>query len=296
MQRKLFFWASVAYSILFVSAFIALTTIYIKERLANDSSGNLVILIFAMVVLNIIIIAVQILLGFSFFEDTDIETTDAKQFLILSFITLNFVSIIWNSLNINWRWKKIRIQKFKVIDITFMGMIVAMFIILDYLMGFVQLPAYTSLSLKFLPLFFMAYSSDFFKTSLVCMICGVISWFMPGNLDAGMPGAFMFDYFLPIMAISGCCFLRPVKTTSKILDFTSWFIFVTVPTILIYLFRVIAGVLFYGAYVWENYSIWIYSLALNAINTTVDYVLFLITVPSMCKTLKYIVNRLNQNH
>ncbi|WP_027063473.1 energy-coupled thiamine transporter ThiT [Mesoplasma seiffertii] len=295
MQKKIFFWASVLYSILFVSAFVALTTIYIKERSVNDSSGNLIILTFAMVVLNIIIVAVQVLLGFSFFEDSEIETANAKQFLILSIVTLNLVSVIWNSMHIKWKWKKLRIEKFKVLDITFMGMIVALFIILDYVMGFVQLPAYTSLSLKFLPLFFMAYAADFVKTFIVCAICGVVSWFMPGNLDAGMPGAFMFDYFLPIVTISICCFIRPIKTNSKMVNVTSWFIFVTVPTIIIYLSRVIAGVLFYAAYAWENYSIWVYSLALNAINTTVDYVLFLVAVPSMCKTLNYIVNRLKQN-
>jgi thiamine transporter len=80
------------------------------------------------------------------------------------------------------------------------------------------------------------------------------------------------------------------------INVTSWFIFTTIPTILIYLFRVIAGVLFYAAWAWENYNIWVYSLALNAINTTVDYALFLVTVPPMCKTLKYIVNRMKQHH
>jgi thiamine transporter len=100
-------------------------------------------------------------------------------------------------------------------------MVIAMYIILDYVMGFVQLPAYTSLSLKFLPLFFMAYASDFLKTLLATSICGVISWFMPGNLDAGMPIAFIFDYFLPVVAISLCCFLKPITTESKMINVTS---------------------------------------------------------------------------
>ncbi|WP_280123371.1 energy-coupled thiamine transporter ThiT [[Acholeplasma] multilocale] len=173
-----------------------------------------------------------------------------------------------------------------------MGFSLGLYLLFDFVTGFIQLPAFTSLSLKFLPLFFLAYSTDFIRTFIVALLGGILSWWMPSNWDIGMPVAYILDYMVPVLAISIATFIKPLKSDDKLFNWINWFIFLTIPTIIIYFSRVLAGYFFYGAEAWDGYGILVYSMVLNAINTTFDYLLFIIIVPPICTTLRYISTRL----
>ncbi|WP_031542684.1 energy-coupled thiamine transporter ThiT [Mesoplasma photuris] len=261
-------------------------TSVIIERLKNETDyANLIVLIISLVIFLLIYILLNVYINLSI---PSYSGESKKQLIILSIVTLNIPSIIYFWINGPKLAFRFNLKRWEVYDIVIMGMILGLYLLLDFSTSFIQLPGYVTLSLKFIPIFFFAYISDFMKVFTVTILAGILSYFMPNNFDAGNLAAYTFDYLIPVVAISVCVFIKPNISENKVITVINWLVFVTLPTIIIYFSRVFAGVLFYGEFAWGGYDIWIYSLVLNLFNTTFDYALFLLTVPIICKTLKFL--------
>lgn len=201
--------------------------------------------------------------------------------ILISFLfTKNDVKLITRQQKNKW-------YQIKTKDVAMIGLLLGVYLILDFAMSFAQLPFFISISLKFIPLFLAAYLLNFFKTIFLAIICGIVGFFMPNNLDSVNVWAYLFDYFFPILSVSLACFIK-VETKDKLSFLIQCFCFITIPYLVMYFSRVIAGVLFWFAGAWDGYDRWTYSFIFNLPNSISDWILGLLLVPPLLKAFSFI--------
>ncbi|ARU92070.1 hypothetical protein SCLARK_001566 [Spiroplasma clarkii] len=223
--------------------------------------------------------------------------------VILAVITLNIELLVY--LVINWaevfrtiRWSKP--QKWSIFDITTMGLLLGIYLIIDYVSSFVPvMPFWITPSFKYVVLFFAAYILTFSCTFSLCIIIGFITIIMPGTAVMS-PVQYIFDYFVPIMAFSLASFFRPIeKIDNKVVQILQWNLYVFVPMLIVYLSRVISGIAFWlnpAVYDGVSYEFnwngaFTYSLIFNAFNSIVDYFVLVILTPMICIPLTVIKHK-----
>lgn len=183
-----------------------------------------------------------------------------------------------------------KFKKVKTRDITSMGMMLGLYILFDYIAGWSMGPNFIVINIKFIPLFILAAYTDWLRTLIVCVIAGCISYLTPTNFDAGVPGAYVFDYFVPVMIMVLVSFVAPRNYDNFIKYLIVWIIIIAVLFFMFWVSRTFAGVLFYSSGNIDNKNVWIWSASVNLVNCLFDLTLFVLLVPSSCLVLKPLKN------
>ncbi len=224
-----------------------------------------------------------------------------KQSLWLAIFSINIELVIFNLMQI----KKIKIikkpKKWNIFDICSMGVLLGVYLILSYVSGFIPpMPFWITLSIKYIPLFFGTFLLTFTQSVTLCLIAGIVPLIMPGTAIY-TAYQYILDYFIPISSIALASLFVPTNLTkSKFKNYIFWSGFITLPIIIIFLSRVLAGVVFWlnpnaigsdPSYAFEWKNTLVYSLIYNSFNTMFDYVIYMITVPIICENLKFLKTR-----
>ncbi|ASZ08799.1 hypothetical protein CK556_00255 [Mesoplasma chauliocola] len=208
------------------------------------------------------------------------------------------------------RYFYLKIKKIGTKDIAVMGLMLSLYLVLNLIAGYTIPPFFITLNLQFIPLFVLACYTDWLRTLIVVILAGIIAFFMPANYDSAIPLAYIFDYFIPLLLVSLCSIFIPrefvinpkyelennsfwnkTKKNMKVVLFwiVHQWVFILIITIYVFLgfwSKTFGGVLFYGQYAPEGQGVWIYSISVNAVNSIFDWILYLITIPITCYTLK----------
>jgi thiamine transporter len=154
-------------------------------------------------------------------------------------------------------------------------------------------------SIQLVPLFFYGFLSKFLNTLVVCLISGLLVWFLPNNADAGVSYiAYLFDYLIPTSAIAFCALLKPKQLVgqtkkAKFSITLQWFVFIFIPLLIGYFSKVLSGVLFWFNATW-GWGKWAYSLIYNLFNFIFDLATMLVIVPVICTTLRVLKEKYYQ--
>ncbi|WP_338971763.1 energy-coupled thiamine transporter ThiT [Spiroplasma endosymbiont of Panorpa germanica] len=176
-------------------------------------------------------------------------------------------------------------EKWIIFDYVFIALCFALYFALGFVSSLVpQLPFFITITIKFIPLFFLAFICDWTKVLVCSVICGGFEWFFPGTFIINVP-QFIFDYWVPPIGITFAALIKPSRNDSNSFRKLDFILFISAPILWIYFSRVIAGVMFWSTFPWPGFNAWTYSLVFNSINTIVDYVVFLIVVPLICSNL-----------
>lgn len=269
------------------------TLIYLIYFYINDiytqkfyQISDFIMLIISSILLLVIYLIILIFLNLSIYENEN-----NYSLLLLSFITISWVQFFYNFITIKFKKINLKYKKIKLIDITVMGTLVGMYVVLDFITGFIPpLPFFVTFSLKYIPVFFSAFLLGFFKTLFVSITAGLLTYFMPGTYIMSFP-QFLLDYFLPVVSVSLASFFIPninYEREHRLYNTMQWLAFITIPIIFIYVFRVLAGVIFWFQNAWDGYSKFVYSAIFNSVNTIFDYSLFLLAIPATCINLNFL--------
>ncbi|AHI53633.1 hypothetical protein SSABA_v1c02210 [Spiroplasma sabaudiense Ar-1343] len=276
-------------SLALIGASLTISTIVgikTQKLFGNPIKGEFILILMVMILLNLfllhnVIIKTIIVLKF--------EHSYKAQLLYFSVLTFDFV--IFARLLIldpkKTRLLSLRIYKWVIFDYIFIAMTFALYFCLGFIASLIpQLPFFITITIKFIPLFFLAYLCDWVKVFFCSILCGGFEWLFPGTFIVSVP-QFLFDYCIPPIGITLAAILKPnsENNLSK-LKFLDFIIFITIPMAWVYFSRVIAGVLFWSSMSWPGFGAWNYSLVFNSINSMVDYLLFLISVPLICVSLE----------
>jgi hypothetical protein len=102
-------------------------------------------------------------------------------------------------------------------EFVIMGLMVGLYLLLDFIGSYIPtLPLFVGFSIQLVPLFFYGFLSKFLNTLVVCLISGLLVWFLPNNADAGVSYiAYLFDYLIPTSAIAFCALLKPKQLVGQ---------------------------------------------------------------------------------
>ncbi|AOG60189.1 hypothetical protein SHELI_v1c02340 [Spiroplasma helicoides] len=248
-----------------------------------------------------------LLITASFFLFFIFDSENKIKLLAFSFLSLSPEGIIYAiilGLKEGWYVKNINGYKPKgwtVFDITAIGLLLALFLLIDFISGLVPtLPFWITISLKYIVLFFGAFSLPILGSLTLCILAASLTVIMPGTAINTFPQYF-FDYWLPTTSFFVAGFFKPnTKVKNKYYEIFSWVIFVSAPIFILYISRIIAGVIYWlnpsalgeepwYSFIWEG--MWGYSAIYNSFNTITDFVTLQIIVPPICKGLEFIKER-----
>jgi thiamine transporter len=185
-------------------------------------------------------------------------------------------------------------------EFVIMGLMVGLYLLLDFIGSYIPtLPLFVGFSIQLVPLFFYGFLSKFLNTLVVCLISGLLVWFLPNNADAGVSYiAYLFDYLIPTSAIAFCALLKPKQLVgqtkkAKFSITLQWFVFIFIPLLIGYFSKVLSGVLFWFNATW-GWGKWAYSLIYNLFNFIFDLATMLVIVPVICTTLRVLKEKYYQ--
>ncbi|AGR40932.1 energy-coupled thiamine transporter ThiT [Spiroplasma taiwanense] len=262
----------------------------IETKNNADAVENLASVIFTTILILILLLLFNIL---ATILNVYSEITNKKSYIIISLLALNIENLFFIKLNF---YQKHNFMKWKTLDIAMIGLLLALFCSINLITDIIPpMPFFVTLSFKFLPLFFGAYILTFSQTTLLCFIAAIFTFIFPGTYKISFE-QWLFDYFFTVFSpfIASC--LKPIKNNKKIFETVDWLIFITVPLLMIYLSRVVAGALFWFENAWAGFGSWGYSLIFNSFNTIFDYILLIVLVPPMCITLDFIKYKMKSFH
>lgn len=209
-----------------------------------------------------------------------------------------------------------KVKKIKTKDITLMGLMLGLYLVLNATTAFSFSAWFLSVNIKLIPLFILAAYTDWLRTLIVGLIGGAVAYFLPTNLDAGVPLAYVFDYYIPLLSVACCSLFIPRNFESPINNsklYNSWYknlliyskvfliwvwrqrIFIIVLlfyTFLGYVSKTIGGVLFWSSGKPQGENVWLWSAGLNVPNSINNFCVFVITIPGICYTLQPIKRKI----
>ncbi|WP_338970465.1 energy-coupled thiamine transporter ThiT [Spiroplasma endosymbiont of Labia minor] len=304
-------WLCAMFSIeLFLAIFISqkINSLLTNINDSNYLHGNLelFIIICLILLIGLIIFNVLNLISMLKIKNSDFNK---KDFIILSCISLNLIALIYWSLknsdfkNDNKIMKtfvslnnsnKFLLNKSVFIlttyDIIVIGLMIGLYFALDYItyLFIPPMPFWITVSIKYVPLFFLAWIMSWFHTFITLLIVVCLEWLMPGTYVI-FPIQYLFDYGFPVLSL---CLVSILRDDSFRLSFflktINWILIISVVALIIYISRVISGVLFYSAAKWNGFNAWTYSIVLNGFNSIVDYFSLQILVPIVCTALQVV--------
>ncbi|ATZ21241.1 energy-coupled thiamine transporter ThiT [Mesoplasma tabanidae] len=212
------------------------------------------------------------------------------------------------------RYFYLRVKRINTKDIVVMGLMLALYLILNLMTAYSFTQFYLSLNIKLIPIFVLAAYTDWLRTLIVAILGGIIGFFLPTNADAGIPLAYVFDYWIPLLLVAICSIFLPrefkskkvkVSKKSKLMmskteRFNLWFkekndwfkwtgvwiLIISIYALLGFWSKTFAGVLFYSAgAVEKNQNVWIFSMSVNSVNSVFDWAIYLATIPVVCYTI-----------
>ncbi|ATZ17640.1 energy-coupled thiamine transporter ThiT [Mesoplasma melaleucae] len=210
------------------------------------------------------------------------------------------------------RYFYLRVKRIRTKDIVIMGLMLALYLILNLLTAYSFTQFYLSFNIKLIPIFVLAVYTDWLRTLIVGIIGGVIALFLPTNADSGIPLAYIFDYWIPLLLVSVCSIFLPVTVKNKLKWKNShickcenygkeydtkvvrkwfsimgiWIVVISIYAFLGFWSKTFAGVLFYSAgAVEKNQKVWIFSMSVNGVNSVFDWAIYLVTIPAICHTV-----------
>ncbi|AVN58647.1 hypothetical protein CG009_00130 [Mesoplasma florum] len=212
------------------------------------------------------------------------------------------------------RYFYLRVKKIYTKDIVVMGLMLSLYLILNLTTAYSFTQFYLSLNVKLIPIFVLAAYTDWLRTLIVAILGGIIGFFLPTNADAGIPLAYIFDYWIPLLLVAVCSIFLPrefktkkekiSKSEKRMMSKTQrikiwflekkqwfkwmglWIIIISIYAFLGFWSKTFAGVLFYSAgAVEKNQNVWIFSMSVNGINSVFDWGIYLATIPVVCYTV-----------
>ncbi|PPE06638.1 energy-coupled thiamine transporter ThiT [Mesoplasma corruscae] len=204
----------------------------------------------------------------------------------------------------------INVKRLRTKDIAIMGTMLSIYVILNATTAFSFSIFFLSFNLKLIPIFILAAYTDWLRTLIIGLIGGLIGYFLPTNADAGIPLAYIFDYYFPLLFVSFCSVLLP-RNYKKIINYSNFYnsfighfwgviktffiwlwqqkIFVLVLAIYVimsYCSKIIGGVLFWSAGKPEGDNVWIWSMIYNIPNSINNFIFFVLFIPITCYTIE----------
>lgn len=211
-------------------------------------------------------------------------------FLVASLILIWLLS--WQKIiKSNVDFKLIKKQCFKMyhwktFDLVLIAFFVSLSLILDYLMIFFpKLPMGGSIGLKYWPVFLIAFVVSFWHGIATGGISALISLIIIPQGAIINPWQYLLDYFIPmimpsLIGIVNINFKKRFNANIKI-SFIITFI-----CIIIYMCNVLSGVLYFGNYAWDGFSVWGYALIYNLIYVFIFvYPLMILSLPLLFRVL-----------
>lgn len=209
------------------------------------------------------------------------------------------------------RYFYLQVKRIKTKDIVVMGLMLALYLILNLLTACSFTQFYLSFNIKLIPIFVLAVYTDWLRTLIVAILGGIIGFLLPTNSDAGIPLAYVFDYWIPLLLVAVCSIFLPVTVNNQLKfknqhtrEYTEdgkkinnsfkkwisimgiWIIVISIYAFLGFWSKTFAGVLFYSAGAIEkNKNVWIFSMNVNAVNFIFDWAIYLLTIPAICHTV-----------
>ncbi|ATQ35198.1 hypothetical protein MENTO_v1c00350 [Mesoplasma entomophilum] len=212
------------------------------------------------------------------------------------------------------RYFYLKVKKINTKDIVVMGLMLSLYLILNLMTAYSFSQFYLSLNIKLISIFVLATYTDWLRTLIVAILGGIIGFFLPTNADAGIPLAYVFDYWIPLLLVAICSIFLPrnfrnkkekVSKNKKLLmskreknklwfeEKKDWFKWMGIWIIVISIYaflgfwsKTFAGVLFYSAgAVEKNQNVWIFSMSVNSVNSVFDWAIYLATIPVVCYTI-----------
>ncbi|PPE04822.1 hypothetical protein EELLY_v1c05030 [Entomoplasma ellychniae] len=203
-----------------------------------------------------------------------------------------------------------KVKKIRVKDITTMGIMLALYLVLNVMIGYSFGGLYFTINIQFIPIFIMAVYTDWLRTLIVAMIGSVIAFFLPANLDAGNIPAYLFDYAIPLWIIAVCSLFMP-REIKNIVKYSSFYdkrigkiwgsikysfiwiwrqkgfvIGIFVFVVLFFISKSIGGVLFWRGDRPINFQLFIWAGGVNLPNSIIDLILLGILIPLVCNILQ----------
>ncbi|WP_339029563.1 energy-coupled thiamine transporter ThiT [Spiroplasma endosymbiont of Cantharis nigra] len=233
----------------------------------------------------------------------DKDNFNKKNIMALAFITLNLETLIYYLSKQDFKFKKIKMKRWTIFDITSISLLLALYFSIGFVTGLIPpMPFYITLTFKYIPLFFGAFILSISASITLCFLAATLSILLPGAYLQFWQ--FFFDYWLPTLLIFTAGFFTPnVKTNKMITKIGVWFAFISIPIIFLYFSRVTSGVVYWlnpnkievinKEFNWAN-NIG-YSFIYNSINTIFDYILLIICIPSICESLWTVKDRFFYN-
>ncbi|AXK51454.1 energy-coupled thiamine transporter ThiT [Spiroplasma alleghenense] len=246
--------------------------------------GRMALVIIAAVIINLLFLNSQI---FKIILLTRYQHSYKGQLIFFTVFTLDIYLLVRVFLKDkkNFKYFSFMPKKWIIFDYVFLGISFALYFALGFISSLVpQLPFFITITIKFIPLYFLAFICDWTKVLVCSIICGGFEWFFPGTFIVNVP-QFMFDYWIPPIGITLAAIFKPIATQKEKFKKLDFIVFVSIPIIWIYFSRVIAGVMFWSTFPWPGFNAWTYSLVFNSINTIVDYAVFIVAVPLICSNL-----------
>ncbi|AKU79962.1 energy-coupled thiamine transporter ThiT [Spiroplasma turonicum] len=300
-------YVSITFSILRLSLFIVLTY-FLLNKLVNTTTevyeDNSVYEVpinttmkFTFIFMFIFALFIYVILSINSIINYFYNTYDFKSNIFSSIIALNIEILVIYLINLRFNKMIISKDRLKIIDITIISLLLALFEIFDFVTGLVPpIPFGITLPFKYMIIFFGCYLLSFSKSLLLCLLCAFITLINPATYKLSVL-QFLFDYWIPTVLMSISCFFKPKKSTNnKMLRAISFLNFIIIPFIIMFICRSISGVVYwlnpnvngdvYFEFNWDNRVA--YSFIYNGINTLFDLIILLSTVPLVCTTLDFI--------
>lgn len=293
MQKKIFIAFIFSWSIL-IWIGIVVGHIIFNLKIHSMAKDNFVLINISLVFVELFYFAIIFFLC-NLIINNEIKKSFETYFLTI--FLLNLLAIIYIGIYGKKVYYDFKPKKFNTINIIIMGLMLSLFLVLSYLSSLIP-PFFLNInfSLKYIPLFYLAFLSNFLQTFVVAFLGGLFEFILPNNQDAGNIWAFIFDYFLPTLLVSIASLAKTDLTKNKFLNIMSWFIFLFIPYFLGYISKVIAGVLFWFSGAWSGFNVWAFSFIYNIPNGVFDFIFATIIIPPICINTIYIKNKYYSNN